>query len=319
MRLPRFVSIVLLFLTAGVNAQQTAQQFTRHTNYLLYLPDSYATDTTKQWPLVLFLHGSGERGEDLAKVKVHGPPRLVEEGKKFPFILVSPQCELNWQWDEDDLHRLLQSVKKQYRVDQDRVYITGLSMGGFGAWALAKKYPADIAAIVPVCGGGDTSNAWKLRHVKIWAFHGSKDSVVFPSQSINYINAVHRNGNADARLTLYPEARHDSWTATYANDSVFDWMLAQRRFRYKEIAVDKSALQQQAGIYQQGSIVLEVLVKDGQLLLKTSEDIIPLKSAGNNLFFMQENRPVDFYFEPRGRDYYMIISGGDRSEFKRKK
>jgi predicted peptidase len=162
------------------------------TKYLLYLPEQYNSDTTRQWPVLLFLHGSGESGQDIEKVKLHGPPQLIESGKKFPFIVVSPQSDVPSGWDTDQLYKILQRVKRTYRVDASRIYLTGLSMGGYGTWALAMKYPDEFAAIAPVCGGGDTANAWKLRNIPVWNFHGALDNVVPIAGSRNMVAAASR-------------------------------------------------------------------------------------------------------------------------------
>ncbi|HVY75326.1 MAG TPA: PHB depolymerase family esterase, partial [Puia sp.] len=206
---------LFLFFTAAVNpvhAQQTPEEFVQKTGYLLYLPDGYAADTSKQWPLVLFLHGSGESGADLEKVKVHGPPKLVAQGRKFPFILVSPQCPSAMVgWNSETLYALLLDIKQKYRVDADRVYLTGLSMGGYGTWALAMKHPEVLAAIAPLCGGGDTSDIWKLRHMPVWCFHGALDNVV-PIRGEELLTSTLKRYNPDVRFTVYPDAGHDCWT-----------------------------------------------------------------------------------------------------------
>src|SRR5437016_4539745 len=142
---------VLFFIPSIIFAQQTAQKFVEETDYLLSLPDHYLDDTTGRWPLLLFLHGSGESGHDIEKVKAHGPPQQAAHGRIFPFILVSPQSEVPSGWDIEKLYRLLHYIKKNYRVDEERIYLTGLSMGGFGTWALAVKHPEEFAAIAPVC------------------------------------------------------------------------------------------------------------------------------------------------------------------------
>ncbi len=126
-------------------------------NYLLYLPADYGKDAKKKWPLIMFLHGAGERGNNLEVVKKHGPPKMIAQGKSFDFIVVSPQCPNDLWWPEqtDVLITLLDEIEAKYRVDTDRVYLTGLSMGGFGTWTLAAKYPNRFAAIAPICGGSE--------------------------------------------------------------------------------------------------------------------------------------------------------------------
>ncbi|MCX6137693.1 MAG: prolyl oligopeptidase family serine peptidase [Ignavibacteriales bacterium] len=197
-------------------------------DYLLSLPEEYGKDKSKQWPLVLFLHGSGERGSDLNKVIIHGPPKLVAKGKQFPFILVSPQCPDNQRWEPEVLNALLDNIIALYSVDKSRMYCTGLSMGGFGTWDLACNYPERFAAIIPVCGGGEPFKASALKKIPVWVFHGAKDPVVSPERSQEMVNAIQKTGG-NVKYTLYPDAGHDSWTATYANPELYEWMLAQHR------------------------------------------------------------------------------------------
>ncbi len=194
--------------------------------YWLYLPREY--DGQKLFPLVLFLHGAGERGDDLELVKKWGPPKLVAEGKDFPFILVSPQCPTGQWWDVDVLVHLVDALSGKYAVNKERLYVTGLSMGGFGTWALIAKYPHVFAAAVPICGGGNPRTAGAIKHIPIWAFHGAKDNVVPVVRSQEMVDAVNKAGG-EARLTVYPDAGHNSWSATYDNPEVYHWLLQQQR------------------------------------------------------------------------------------------
>ena len=125
--------------------------------YLLFLPESYAQSTNQKFPLILFLHGAGERGRDLDSVKRHGIPKIVETNPDFPFIAVSPQCPEDSWWTSElhTINGLIEEVVEKYQVDTSRIYLTGLSMGGFGTWSLASMYPERFAAIAPVCGGGE--------------------------------------------------------------------------------------------------------------------------------------------------------------------
>jgi len=203
-------------------------------NYLLFLPEGYAVDAAKKWPLMMFLHGAGERGTNLAKLTVHGPPKIVKERADFPFILVSPQCPAGETWDDATLLALLDQVIEEHRVDARRVYLTGLSMGGFGTWSLGIKHPGRFAAIAPICGGGEIlsillapkRNETALKKLPIWAFHGAKDEVVRLEESERMANAVKRLGNPNVKLTVYPEAGHDSWTEAYNNQELYDWFLS---------------------------------------------------------------------------------------------
>ncbi len=215
---------------AGQSERQVSTEITRKIDidYLLYLPEGYG-EKDQQWPLMLFLHGAGERGDDLNLVKKHGPPKLIEQGKPFPFVVVSPQCPQGQWWTEktDTLMALLDRIESDYDVDSARIYVTGLSMGGFGTWTLATRHPDRFAAIAPICGGGDWFLADRLKKVPVWAFHGAQDSVVPLALSETMVRAVERTGG-NAKLTVYPEANHDSWTATYDNPELYDWLLSHR-------------------------------------------------------------------------------------------
>jgi predicted peptidase len=194
--------------------------------YLLFLPADYGK-TDKQWPLMLFLHGAGESGNDLAKVKAHGPARIVETKKDFPFILVSPQSS-GRGWNPDVLNSLLDDVVAKYKVDKDRIYLTGLSMGGYGTWTLGAAHPERFAALVPICGGGNPADASKLKNLPIWVFHGGKDNVVPLENSERMVKAIKEAGG-NVQFTVYPEAGHDSWTETYNNPKLYTWLLEQKR------------------------------------------------------------------------------------------
>ncbi|OHB65656.1 MAG: phospholipase [Planctomycetes bacterium RBG_13_62_9] len=203
--------------------------------YLLYVPEGYGQNKEQKWPLVLFLHGAGERGDNLEAVKKHGPPKLIGQGKDFPFIVVSPQCPFGKWWTEmvDDLTALLDEVESKYAVDSSQVYLTGLSMGGFGSWTLGCRHPERFAAIAPICGGGEWYLAERLRSVPVWAFHGAKDPVVSVRESEEMVTALQKAGG-DVQLTIYPEAQHDSWTETYNDPKLYEWFLSHHKSEAKK-------------------------------------------------------------------------------------
>lgn len=217
-----------------IAASQQAQAFDReitkhiHADYLLYLPPGYAPDGSRRWPLILFLHGAGERGSDLDIVKRTGLPKFLEKGGDYPFIAVSPQCPSDESWSAEVLINLLDEVTGRYPVDPDRLYLTGLSMGGFGTWTLATEHPDRFAAIAPICGGGRPSMVDTIKHIPTWVFHGDRDRVVPLHRSEEMVEALKRAGG-DVRFTVYPEAGHDSWTETYANPELYTWFLAHTR------------------------------------------------------------------------------------------
>ena len=174
------------------------------------------------------MHGSGERGNDLDLVKKHGPPKLIEEGKQFPFIVVSPQAARRG-WDPDALNALIDGLLAKYRVDKNRVYLTGLSMGGSGTWALAAAHPEKFAAIVPICGAGDPADAEKLKDIPTWIFHGARDTDVSVRRFDEMVKALKDAGAKSLGYTLYPDTEHDSWTKTYENADLYTWLLKHSR------------------------------------------------------------------------------------------
>jgi len=194
--------------------------------YLIYLPRDHAQQ--ESWPLLLFLHGAGERGKDLELVKKHGPPKLIAGGRDFPMVVVSPQCPADQWWEPGPLAALLDEVVAKQRIDKRRVYVTGLSMGGFGTWALASHAPERFAAIAPICGGGEPFMARRIRDIPAWVFHGAKDSVVPLDRSERMVEALQRAGG-NVQFTVYPDTDHDSWTETYDNPKFYEWLLAQKR------------------------------------------------------------------------------------------
>jgi predicted peptidase len=194
--------------------------------YLLYLPARY--DSQARWPLILFLHGMGERGSDLELVKKHGPPKLIAQGRQFPFIIVSPQCPDGQSWSAEVLGAMIDRVESECKVDPDRIYLTGLSMGGFGTWDLACADPDRFAAIAPICGGGDPKLAKRIRNLPTWVFHGDADPVVSIDGSKAMVEALKAAGG-NVKFTIYPGVGHDSWTQTYDNPELYAWFLSHRR------------------------------------------------------------------------------------------
>jgi len=198
------------------------------TDYYVHLPAGYDADLQKKWPLILFLHGSGERGYDINKVKDNGLPKNVDTEPDFPFIVIAPQCSPDEWWSPPELNGLLDRMEQKYRVDLDRVYLTGLSMGGYGSWALATESPERFAAVVPICGGGDPDDAARIKDLPIWVFHGGKDPTVPIQQSQKMVDALKKLGSS-VKFTIFPEAKHDSWTQAYAMPELYEWLLQQKR------------------------------------------------------------------------------------------
>jgi len=330
--------MLAVLLTASVLSTASAQEIGQHgyqyllndeeapidhLNYLLFLPDSYGQDPDKKWPLILFLHGSGERGNDLEKLKVLALPKIVEQQTDFPFVVLSPQLPSGTAWDDPQMaaawdgphiplfklnkslreavdaaiiseelrqefaenginlgpdcfihqnpwinilfdvtgdeikeyrirHRimsdetglfdawmvhyigwkatdllieLLDGIIATHNIDPHRVYLTGLSLGGYGTWNLATYHPNRFAAIAPICGGGVPRLAWRLQNTPTWAFHGEKDDSVPPSESESMVRALEALGG-EVRFTLYPDVGHNAWDPAYDDPELYEWFLS---------------------------------------------------------------------------------------------
>lgn len=215
--------------------KQVAQKFTTKDDagnettihYWLYLPANH--DGKTKLPLLLFLHGSGERGDDLEVVKKHGPPKVCTEQADWPFITISPQCANEKRWDAATLSKLVDHVAAQQAADEKRLYVTGLSMGGSGTWALAAAQPQKFAAAVPMCGRGDAAAAEKLVELPIWIFHGAKDTGSPVTLSQTMFDAIKEAGGDKIKLTIDPDAGHDCWTKAYADPALYRWLLEQKK------------------------------------------------------------------------------------------
>jgi predicted peptidase len=201
--------------------------------YQLHLPKGYLPNGTL-WPLMIFLHGSGERGSDVARVKTHGPPKIADRDPAFPFVLVSPLLPADEDWDLAKLNAILAVSLKSLRIDPARIYLTGLSRGGHATWRWAAAEPWRFAAIAPVAGRGDPSAACALTKIPVWAFHGDRDDVVTPEGSFAMARAIRACGG-QPRLTIYPDLGHNSWDPAYDDPALYLWLLSNHRTPTKDV------------------------------------------------------------------------------------
>ena len=196
--------------------------------YVEYLPKDY--EPAKEYPLVLFLHGAGERVQDPHQAMFHGYMKYVrEQGKEYPFIFIAPQCIGNAYWGSytESLSAFLDYVLETYAVDRRRVYLTGLSMGGTGTWMFAMARPNTFAAIMPVCGSGIYWNVANLLKTPIYMVHGDCDTCVPISDSVEMLTSINSRGG-NAKLKICYGVGHDAWNYAYTDDSLLEWMLSQR-------------------------------------------------------------------------------------------
>lgn len=202
----------------------------------------------KKYPLVIFLHGAGERGNDNQLPLVHGVKEFAKPSsrKDYPCYLIAPQCPNGQKWAEVDwsarahatpekpsesaqlLLQVLELLQKNHSIDPNRIYVTGLSMGGYGTWDLLTRHPGKFAAGIPVCGGGDETQAKKIAAIPVWVFHGAKDTAVKPERSRNMVKALEAAGGKP-KYTEYPDVGHDSWNKAYADPETIKWLFSQKR------------------------------------------------------------------------------------------
>ncbi|MGD2093187.1 MAG: prolyl oligopeptidase family serine peptidase [Candidatus Aminicenantes bacterium] len=236
-----FISVLVLFSTGNCSGgKKNLEVYSQKSyNYLLYLPGEYDKNLNDPWPVIIYLHGSSLRGDDLERVKEYGLPRLIEKGKDFPFIIVSPQCPAKKIWATDDwFPAFLEELKSNYRIDPDRIYLTGVSLGGEGVWDLAIKYPETFAAIAPVCGPTNRLNfpvsARRIKHIPAWVFHGAKDLLVPVNESETMVASLKEHGG-DVTFEVFPEAGHSSFTnEVYGQQFLYDWFLSHKYSRFYE-------------------------------------------------------------------------------------
>lgn len=203
---------------------------TETVDFWFFFPSDDSAKTDAGYPLMLFMHGAGERGDDPEKVKMHGPAKLCadpEIAKTWRFITVSPQCKPDVDWSPLQMMVLIDRICEAYPVDRSRIYVTGLSMGGFGTWGVGAIGAGKIAAIAPICGWYATEKAGLIT-MPVWAFHGDADPAVNIKSGRAIVNAVKEAGNRDVAFTVYPGVQHDSWTRTYDNPMFYDWLLSKQ-------------------------------------------------------------------------------------------
>jgi len=235
-----FLSLIALPLAAALAASaagetgflnRTVEQDGRKLPYVVHVPRDYTPD--RKWPVVLFLHGAGERGDDgLKQSQVGLGTALRMLPGRYPAIVVMPQCATGARWS-DAMARFaltaLDQTMKEYSCDPSRQYLTGLSMGGYGSWLIAAQYPERFAAVAPICGGGDPANAAKLKELPIWVFHGDADQAVPVARSREMVEAIKTAGGTRLKYTEYPGVGHNSWDAAYADSMFAQWLFAQKR------------------------------------------------------------------------------------------
>ncbi len=227
-----FILILSVFVEGQTKNQPEKRVFSGNfsagvnLNYLTYFPEGF--DSSKEYPLILFLHGSGERGSDLSLVRKHGLPKEIDNGRKVPAIVIAPQCPENKRWRTYELAALMDYVESLYKIDKSRVYVTGLSMGGSGTWRFAAEFPDRVAAIITMCAYAEPHTAYQIADIPVWVFHGTADDITPFDVSERMVKKLQEIGG-NVKFTIYEGADHNIWERTYANDEIYTWLFAQRK------------------------------------------------------------------------------------------
>jgi predicted peptidase len=198
--------------------------------YLLYTSSSYNKHTSSKWPVIIFLHGIGERGINIDMIKKVGLPKKIGKQTDFMFLVIAPQCKPDTWWDIRSLNALYAEVIEKYNVDPQRIYLTGLSMGGYGAWDWAMLNPEKFAAVAPICGGADYLNkAANMKNVPAWTFHNTDDPTVGVENTREIVSVLRKAGNTKVKFTETPTGGHDAWTKAYNNADLYSWFKSYRK------------------------------------------------------------------------------------------
>ena len=225
MRLLKPFLFACIFLSFKIFAQPNIEAVKNPNlpyQFWVHYPDGYKENPNKKYPFIMFLHGRSLQGTDLNRVKSYGVIYELLRGLKLEFIVVAPQCQSGW--DNSKLIKILDYAENTYRVDKSRVYLTGMSMGGYGCWMFAGAYPKRFAAIAPVCGGGLVKDAKNLCSIPHWVHHGDRDNAVLISESEKMVNAIRAAGNKRVEFTIYRNQGHDLH-GVYNNRMLYDWFL----------------------------------------------------------------------------------------------
>ena len=221
--------IVLMLLFSIVSYGQVKDK--AKYDYLLYLPKDYSNET-KKYPLLIYLHGGSQKGNDLNKLKTYGLPYLIDKGQNFDFIIVSPQCPENKYWSTENwFDSLYSDLIMRYRIDANRVYCTGISMGGYGTYIVAMDFPDKFAAIVPLCGGindSDTSRVCNLRNIPIWTFHGTADDKILISETERIVSGL-KKCKGKIKFTKLQKEGHGIEYLYETNPQIYKWLLKHKR------------------------------------------------------------------------------------------
>lgn len=308
--------VVLLSTSVWSQNKETLSVHQSHytTDYALYAPVGYDQNEAVNYPLILFLHGAGGSSVP-AEVVVNILSAKEEYWPNYNAFVVAPVCHEGVNWEPLILNKMLKEILATYHIDQDRVYLTGPSMGGYGTWRWASENPELFAAVAPVCGGGNPDNVWAMRNLPIWASHGEDDDVVLCSESIHMIDALKAMG-ANPKFDVYPGVKHNAWDKIYYSTAFYDWLFSQRRQPMPSIEIPAAEMDQYVGTYRlpwTGFVNINKVDGRLQVELTLSGQKMDLLSDAPGRFYVANNRSnmILFTKSSDGKVESMNLYGGD--------
>ena len=317
-----YFMLLIAMNTNPINAQQIEQQSIIKTDYLIYLPPNYSTNPDNKCPMMIYLHGAGLKDRSLEGLKGDYLPWHLSNDKVLPFIVVSPVCKTNG-WNVTILNFLLDDIIHKFNVDENKIYLTGHSMGGFGTWDWAVENPEKFAAIVPVSGcsnSRDSISAWKLRNMPIWVFHGDIDKIVDIQCNMEMVNEL-RKFSKKVKFTIYPSRGHDTWEPTYTNDEMFKWLLEQDRKNNipEQIQLDKEIYENYSGQYKIDDDTVTIGFRGEHLYAKFSAgDQINLLTESETTFSFEKDPSIGIMFQKENDKITGFVILGISNKFARR-
>ncbi len=293
------VKLICILFFGQMQAQEIEEQFIIKSEYLVTLPSKYHDSVEKQWPVLIFLHGSRENST-LEKVKNDFLPVTLSKDKTLPLILISPVNAYN-KWSVDILNKMLDDVIDKYNVNLTKIFLSGHSMGGWATWEWALESPERFAAIAPISGSffRELQNPWKLRHLPIWVFHGEKDQNIDVSNNIKTISLVKKYNN-NAKITIYPDAGHDIWDWPFKYNNVIRWMLNQSKGNTLQVTpiLNKNEYKSYCGIYTTNNHKdsMQVRYEKSQLRGKDKYGDFIFIPESKNMFYLKSEPWVGIEF-----------------------
>jgi hypothetical protein len=312
-----FIFVILSFLMLlKISAQKIEAVKNPELPYQFWIhyPEGYEENPVKKYPFILFLHGRSLSGTDLEKVKKYGIIYEILRGMKLEFVVIAPQCQNGWE--NKKLIQILDFAEKNYRIDKSKIYLTGMSMGGYGSWYLAGEYPGRFAAVSPVCGGGKISDANNLKSLPHWVFHGAKDNAVPIAESEKMVAAIKAAGNKRVEFTVYQDQGHDLH-GIFRNRALYDWFLKYTRSGFEGNLLVPPVVEKPKPV-EPAAKTTKPVSPEKIVTEKPLEEIFAEDDKKTNTEKLEEDAPAYIAFEEPAKPDNKSVQSADLSKKKSK-